>query len=228
MDLAKSGVAIKEIVRCTGHSRGLVRRVLRGQRSDVFRVRESSLEVYLPWLDAQWSAGHRNGTQLWRELTRQGFRGCLRVVTEWATRRRKAKKMDCEALSRSPSARTVARLMTIGRDDLSKSQTVTVAAIEGGVPQLVEAREVVAAFQAMICKKSLADLEPWLDRGRSSLVAAFANGVAKDWAAVSAAISSAWSNGQTEGQITKLKLVKRQMDGRGKIDLLQARVIGAG
>ncbi|MEE3627388.1 hypothetical protein UCD39_25980 [Nitrospirillum sp. BR 11752] len=36
-----------------------------------------------------------------------------------------------------------------------------------------------------------------------------------------------WSNGQTEGQITKLKLVKRQMYGRGKLDLLQARVIGA-
>ena len=42
------------------------------------------------------------------------------------------------------------------------------------------------------------------------------------------AITSPWSNGQTEGQITKLKLVKRQMYGRGKIDLLQARVIGAG
>jgi transposase len=118
--------------------------------------------------------------------------------------------------------------LTIGRDDLSKSQTVTVAAIEGGVPQLVEAREVVAAFQAMMRKKSLADLEPWLERARSSLVAAFANGVAKDWEAVCAAISSPWSNGQTEGQITKLKLVKRQMYGRGKIDLLQARVIGPG
>ncbi|WP_143239589.1 transposase, partial [Agrobacterium rosae] len=88
--------------------------------------------------------------------------------------------------------------------------------------------ELVAAFQAMIRKKSLADLEPWLERARSSLVAAFAIGIAKDRAAVSAAIKSPWSNGQTEGQITKLKLVKRQMYGRGKIDLLQARVIGAG
>ena len=47
----------------------------------------------------------------------------------------------------------------------------------------------------------------------------FANGVLKDKAAVAAAITSAWSNGQTEGQITKLKLVKHQMYGRGKIDL---------
>ena len=46
-------------------------------------------------------------------------------------------------------------------------------------------------------------------------------------AAVRAAITSPWSNGQTEGQITRLKLVRRQMYGRGKIDLLQARLIGA-
>lgn len=45
---AEAGLAIKEIVRRTGHSRGYVRAVLRGQRSDVFRVRESSLETYLP------------------------------------------------------------------------------------------------------------------------------------------------------------------------------------
>jgi transposase len=61
-----------------------------------------------------------------------------------------------------------------------------------------------------------------------ALVASFANGVIKDQAAVSAAITSPWSNGQTEGQITKLKLVKRQMYGCGKLDLLQARVIGCG
>jgi len=57
-------------------------------------------------------------------------------------------------------------------------------------------------------------------------VASFANGVTKDQAAVSAAITSPWSNGQTVGQITKLKLVKRQMYGRAKLDPLQARLIG--
>lgn len=227
MALAKNGIRIKEIVRRTGYSRGLVRKVLRGQRSDIFRVRESSLEIYLQWLDEQWAAGQHNGSELWRRLRQHGFRGSLRVVSEWATRRRKAEKADGSNLSRAPSARTVARLMTFGRDGLTKSETVTVAAIEGEVPLLVEARNIIASFQAMIRKKSLADLEPWLERARSSLVASFANGVIKDQAAVSAAITSPWSNGQTEGQITKLKLVKRQMYGRGKLDLLQARVIGA-
>jgi transposase len=134
--------------------------------------------------------------------------------------------MDASALGRAPSARTVARLMTVGRDQLSKAETVTVAAIESGVESLVQAREAVAAFQTMIRRKAMADLAPWIERARTTLVAPFANGVTKDIAAVSAAISSGWSNGQTEGQICKLKLVKRQMYGRGKLDLLQARVIG--
>jgi transposase len=227
LGLAKDGVTIKEIVRRTGYSRGLARKVLRGQRSDVFRVRESSLEAHLPWLDAQWAVGRRNGAELWRQLKQRGFRGCLRVVAEWAARRRQADKADVGALSRTPSARTIARLMTIGRDGLSKSETVIVAAIEGGAPSLVQAREIIAAFQAMVRRKSLVDLDPWLEGAGTSLVAPFAKGIIKDKVAVSAAISSNWSNGQTEGQITKLKLVKRQMYGRGKLDLLQARPIGA-
>ncbi len=119
---AEKGAPIKEIVRETGYSRGLVRRVLRSQRSDVFRTRESSLEPYLLWLDAQWTAGAHNGSELWRRLKKQGFRGCLRVVSEWAGRRRRAEKTDAESLCRVPSARTIARLMTTGRDTLSKSE----------------------------------------------------------------------------------------------------------
>jgi transposase len=85
--------------------------------------------------------------------------------------------MDASAISRTPSARTIARLMTNGRDRLSKAETVTVAAIEAGVEVLVEAREVVADFQTMIRKKALAELDPWIERAKTSLVAAFANGI---------------------------------------------------
>jgi transposase len=148
-------------------------------------------------------------------------------VTEWATRRRRAEKADAENLQRIPSGRTIARLMTFGRDRLSKAETIMVAALEAGVPALVEARECIANFQAMIRHKTAAVLTPWIERARASLVASFARGVANDEAAVRAAITLPWSNGQTEGQITRLKLVKRQMYGRGKLDLLQARLIGA-
>jgi hypothetical protein len=53
----------------------------------------------------------------------------------------------------------------------TKSETVTVAAIEAGTPLLVRARDIVAAFQAMIRKRSVGDLAPWLEKARSSLVA---------------------------------------------------------
>lgn len=225
--LSKDGVPIKQIVRRTGHSRKLVRQVIRGERTDIFRIRESSLEAYLPWLDGQWESGARNASALWRNLRTQGFRGCSRVVAEWATRRRRAETADAASLARVPSARTIARLMTVGRDHLSKAETVTIAAIEAGAPALVEAREIIADFHAMVRKKDGIELPSWLERAGQSLVASFASGVRKDEAAVRAAIISRWSNGQTEGQITKLKLVKRQMYGRGKIDLLQARLLGA-
>lgn len=172
--LAREGAAIKEIVRRTGHSCRLVRKVLRGQHADVFRAREHSLEVHLSWLEAQWTEGLRNSAELWRRLPQHGFRRSLRVVTEWATRRRKAEKTDSNALGRTPSARTIARLLTIGRDGLFKSETVTVAATENGVPPLVEARDVIAAFQYMIRKRSLVDLESWLARAQTSLVASLA------------------------------------------------------
>lgn len=203
-----------------------MRQVIRGERDDVFRTRQSSLDLHLPWLEEQWAAGSRNGAELWRRLTERGFRGSLRVVGEWATRRRRAEKADAENLQRIPSARTIARLMTIGRDTLAKAETVTVAAIEAGVLALVEAREIIAEFHLMIRRKAVAGLTPWIERARASLVASFASGVTKDEAAVRAAITLPWSNGQTEGQITRLKLVRRQMYGRGNIDLRQARLIG--
>jgi transposase len=180
----------------------------------------------LPWLDAQWTAGRRNGLALWRALRERGFRGCRGVVSEWSGRSKRAEKAEAGAIGCAPSARTIARLLTIGRDQLSKAQTITVAAIERGVGALDETRDILADFQRIIRRKALPELDAWLARAARSLIAAFANGIIKDKSAVEAAIASTWSNGQTEGQICKLKLVKRQMDGRGKIDLLQARVIG--
>jgi transposase len=226
--LHKVGKPIEEIVRCTGHSRGTVRRVLRGQRAEVFRTRENSLEAHLPWLDARWAEGARNGAALWRELRDLGFRGSLRVVAEWAIRRRRAEQVNIEGLTRVPSARTVARLMTMARDSLTRTQTVMVATIETAVPTLVQARDLVDGFQTLIRRKHEEALDDWLTIAAASLLASFARGLARDHLAVRAAISSAWANAQAEGQINRLKMVKRQMYGRGKLDLLQARVIAAG
>jgi transposase len=99
-------VPIKEIMRRLGYSRGLVRKVIRGLRSDVFRTRESTLDRYLSMLDEEWNGGCRNGAELWRRLKARGFAGSLRVVTEWATRRRRAEQATGQHVRKVPSART--------------------------------------------------------------------------------------------------------------------------
>lgn len=227
MAMQKEGVPIVQIAKRVGHSRILVRQVLRGGRTDVFRTRESSLDAHLPMLDTLWASGNRNGASLWRRLRDQGFRGSSRVVAEWATRRRRSEKATQQQLQKVPSARTIARLMTTARDHLGKADTVMIAAIEAGVPTLVEARALTIRFHSMVRQKAEASLDRWIADGATSLIVSFTNGVARDVAAVRAAITQPWSNGQVEGQINKLKLVKRQMYGRANIDLLQARLIGA-
>jgi len=225
--LHHDGVPIKEIVRRLGHSRGLVRKVIRGLRTDVFRTRQSTLDPFLSILDEEWNSGCRNGAELWRRLKARGFSGSLRVVTEWATRRRRAERVTGAHLRKVPSVRTIARMMTIGRDHLTKAETITVAAIETSVPALNEAREIIDHFHGMVRTRDVAELDPWIEAASNSLVASFARGVMADRSAVRAAIVEPWSNGQTEGQVNRLKVVKRQMYGRAKIDLLEARLIGA-
>ena len=76
----------------------------------------------------------------------------------------------------------------------------------------------------MIRQRKGADLRSWLQDAVSSLLASFASGLQADESAAAAALDKPGSNGQTEGHITKLKLVKRLMYGRAKLDLLRARL----
>lgn len=118
-------------------------------------------------------------------------------------------------------------MMTSARDHLSKEEALTVATIEAAVPRLAAACALIDRFQAMVRRGDVAALRPWLEKAAVSLLASFANGLRGDEEAVAAALAKPWSNGQTESHITKLKLVKHQMYGRAKLDLLKARLLGA-
>ena len=118
--------------------------------------------------------------------------------------------------------------MTSGRTRLAKAEAALIAVIESELPSLARARELVERFQKMIRGGNGGDLDAWIDHAVRSPLASFATGIRADRKAVAAAIVEPWSNGQTEGQITKLKLVKRQMYGRAKRDLLRARLVNAG
>ena len=92
---------------------------------------------------------------------------------------------------------------------------------------LTTARDLLDRFHRLIQQRKHEDLDAWIADAKSGLMASFASGIVQDQPAVKAALTETWSNGQTEGQNTKLKLVKRQMYGRASLDLLRARLMGA-
>jgi len=115
--------------------------------------------------------------------------------------------------------------MASGRGRLTPPQVRVLCTIEAAVPELVHARDTIDDFHRMVRRRDGTGLEDWLSHAATGLVASFARGIAADLAAIRAAITVHWSNGQTEGRITKLKLIRRQMYGRGMLDLLQARLM---
>ena len=95
-------------------------------------------------------------------------------------------------------------------------------------PLIKRAQRLANQFIAYVRKRQAEHFEDWLTAARNSQITElvnFATGLLSDKAAVMAALSEPWSNGQTEGQINRLKCIKRQMYGRANLDLLRIRVL---
>lgn len=128
---------------------------------------------------------------------------------------------------RLPSARAAA-WMLLRPDELTDEQRETAELLRWLSPEVGRAQELAMSFIKLVKERRVDDLRGWLVEAQRSEVAefvSFANGVTADIGAVRAALEYEWSNGQTEGQVHRLKLIKRQMYGRGKLDLLRARVL---
>jgi transposase len=128
-----------------------------------------------------------------------------------------------------PSAREAA-WMLLRPGELTDEQKKTAELLRRLSPEVGRALELALSFIEIIKERRAEGLRGWLIEAQRSEVAefvSFANELTADLQAVKAALEYEWSNGQTEGQVHRLKLVKRQMYGRGKLDLLRARVLYA-
>jgi transposase len=95
-------------------------------------------------------------------------------------------------------------------------------------PVLAQASNLASEFQCLVRERKSQKFENWLGKCECSNIPELMNlalGMRKDFHAVKAAMHSSWSNGQTEGQVNRLKLLKRQMYGRAKLDLLSRRFL---
>jgi transposase len=94
-------------------------------------------------------------------------------------------------------------------------------------PEIKKAAKLTSNFYQLMKERKVGQLSAWIEEAQNNKIPelrAFVRGIENDRTVIEAAMSHEWSNGQTEGQINRLKLVKRQMYGRGKADLLRARV----
>jgi transposase len=97
-------------------------------------------------------------------------------------------------------------------------------------PEAATALTLAQEFVKMLRERNVDALPTWLAEAQAGSIRElhqFAQGIERDRAAVEAALSREESNGQVEGQITKLKLIKRMMYGRAKFPLLRQRVLNA-
>ena len=97
-------------------------------------------------------------------------------------------------------------------------------------PEIKKAVKLADHFYQLLKERKAGRLSAWIEEAQNSKIhelKAFVRGIENDRAVIDAAMSHEWSNGQVEGQIHRLKLLKRQMYGRAKIDLLRAKILMA-
>lgn len=190
MRLHQRGVPVRHITRNLAVSRNTVRRWVRGEQPELHRLRMHSLDPWRAVLERRWAEDCRNGARLWRELHDAGFKGGMRVVTEWANRRRLAQPATEPAVSAAPSrteafpARRVAR--TLAADPLSLAEPGRAYAerLLALSPALATVRNLACRFATLVRSRTVEALGPWLVEAASSELSSFAAGLQQDEAAV--------------------------------------------
>ena len=192
----------------------------------------SSVMPYWDFVQRRWDEGQHNARQLWRELQAQGFSGSYASVNRAVKRLRPPGKGRRGMVSQKPSItlspRRAAWLLVETPDDLSQTQTLLFEALRQLCPETDIAFPLAQRFVTMIRERQPEALDSWLQAAETCGIAAIRNFVVKlrqDYDAVKAALSYEWSNGQVEGQVNRLKTIKRQMYGRANFDLLRLRVL---
>ena len=127
----------------------------------------------------------------------------------------------------APAARKVASWILTPPGKLADADRAALAQITGHCEELTTTRALVREFADMLCHRHGERLEAWAIQAETCPVSelrGFSKGLRKDWAAVTAGLTVPYSSGAVEGHVT-LKMIKRQMYGRAKPDLLRKRVL---
>jgi transposase len=199
----------------------------------------SILDPYKAYLFERWQAGYRSAKELYHEVQAQGFSGKYSIVAAYTSRLRPPQGRITRG-RRSGSPATIVEVdkplppsratwLVMRREDkLNDDEKQQLARLQAQEGAIAEAIELTQDFAALVRQRQPDQLETWLERATASGLQAFksfANGLRADYKAVKAGVTLIWSTGPVEGQINRLKMLKRQMYGRAGIGLLRQRVL---
>ena len=233
--LRAAGASIKRIATELGTDRKTVRRWLRLGHAPSWNQPAGGgmLDAFSDVLTRRWSEGCRNAAQLWRELVALGFRGRPSTVRHWLGKRRRGAEQDAPVAAVLPPIWPVPRGYRLAR--LLMSDTAKLTAEDAlfrtrlleDEPALGTSVAWAQRLHALLRRQVTGDLDEILTAAADTLLARFAAGLRRDFAAISAALELPWTTSPVEGQISRLKMLKRTMYGRAGFDLLRARVLHA-
>lgn len=240
--LKARGVSIHAMSRLTGLSRPTVRKYLLADECPERAPRRTKIGTgtdHDTLLRSRWNEGCHDAVVLWSELKERSFRGTLRTVQRHVEPWRQADDVR-DPLSRGdngttrssamrpPSPRQLHWWLLQPTTDQPVDQARYVNHLVAGCPAIARGQRLAQDFAHMVRASDAAGLAPWLEQAETSLLPEFrdfAAGLRRDVRAVEAALTQPWSHGQTEGQVTKLKMLKRQMYGRASVPLLRQRML---
>jgi transposase len=202
---------------------------------------DSGLNPYKPYLLERWNAGCYNAMRLFRDLRQRGYAGGYGVVAAYARRLRQAQglapghrrpRQPLPAVAEPPCQPLTPRRATwlVLRRETKHTDTETqqLTALRAQQAEVAEALDLAQDFATLVRQRQPTQLDPWLQRATTSAVDAvrrFATGLYEDYEAVKAGVTLPWSSGPVEGHINRLKMLKRQMFGRARLDLLSRRFL---
>ena len=203
------------------------------------KISPSILDPFIVYIRKRFDEGCENSSQLYREIHEQGYIGTYKQVSRWVHHHRKqpAKhtpkihilenntQVQNHATLLAP--KQLAWLLVKDPNNLDKVEQSMLNHIRQDA-EVEKAYVLAQHFQKMVRERVSTELDDWVNQCLNSSIidlVNFSTGLKRDYNCVFMALHEKWSNGQTEGQVTRLKLIKRKMYGRANFELLRKRVL---
>jgi transposase len=187
----------------------------------------SKLDDHKPYLHQRWNSGCTNIGQLHREITARGYRGSYGTVYAYL---RPFKGLAAPpAVPAPPKVRHITSWILRDPATLDDDEQASLTSIRAQCPHLDALASHVTEFAKILTgRHGEQQLDAWIataSAGDQPDLRSFITGLKRDYQAVLNGLTLPYSSGKVEGNVNRIKMLKRQMYGRARFDLLRKRVL---